>query len=208
MLNDVLKRLMDVVGAGIGLVALSPVLAAVAVAIKVTMGGPIFFRQNRPGRDGTPFVLIKFRTMRPPAIGEEPIGNDEGRITPVGKFLRDLSLDELPTLINVLRGEMSLVGPRPLLMRYLERYSDEQLRRHDVRPGITGWAQINGRNDLEWNEKLSLDVWYVDHQSLWLDVKILVLTVAKVVLREGISQQGHVTMPEFMGSEDEEAQAA
>ncbi len=198
-LKNAVKRGVDVVGAGVGLVFISPVLAAAAVAVGLTMGRPIFFRQRRPGLGGEPFILIKFRTMRPPSPGEERIGNDEGRITAVGKLLRSTSIDELPTLLNVLRGDMSLVGPRPLLMRYLKRYSPEQARRHEVRPGITGWAQINGRNAVDWHQRLAHDVWYVDNHSLWLDLKILVRTVQKVVFREGISSEGHVTMPEFQG---------
>ncbi|TXD42803.1 sugar transferase [Lujinxingia vulgaris] len=201
-LYDHLKRTMDVVAAGAGLVATAPVLAASAAAVYVTMGRPIFFRQQRPGLGGEPFELIKFRTMRLSAPGQDDIGSEANRITPVGQFLRSTSLDELPTLINVLRGEMSLVGPRPLLMRYLPRYSPEQARRHEVRPGVTGWAQINGRNALSWDQKFALDVWYVDHRSLTLDLKILLGTVGKVFAREGISQSGHATMPEFMGNED------
>ena len=201
--RDAIKRAMDIAGAGVGLIVVSPVIAASAVAVWVTMGRPIFFRQQRPGLGGEPFVLIKFRTMRPPEEGEEMIGNDEGRITKVGKFLRSTSLDELPTLWNVLRGEMSLVGPRPLLMRYLDRYTDEQARRHEVKPGITGWAQINGRNALDWDEKFSLDLWYVDHWSPGVDLKILFQTVRKVVLREGISSDGHATMPEFQHAQQE-----
>lgn len=200
-LYDHLKRTMDVVAAGAGLVATAPVLAASAAAVYATMGRPIFFRQQRPGLGGEPFELIKFRTMRLSAPGQDDIGSEANRITPVGQFLRSTSLDELPTLINVLRGEMSLVGPRPLLMRYLPRYSPEQARRHEVRPGVTGWAQINGRNALSWDQKFALDVWYVDHRSLTLDLKILVGTVGKVFAREGISQSGHATMPEFMGNE-------
>ena len=207
-MSDGIKRLVDLSAAGIGMVVVSPVMAAAAAAVALTMGRPIFFRQRRPGRNGEPFVLIKFRTMRPPRAGEESIGNDEGRITKVGKILRAASIDELPTLLNVLRGDMSLVGPRPLLMRYLDRYSEEQFRRHEVRPGITGWAQINGRNALEWDEKFALDLWYVDHHNLWVDLKILLLTLVKVFRREGISQDGHVTMPEFMGSQDEDRRAA
>ena len=206
-LYDHLKRTMDVVAAGAGLVATAPVLAASAAAVYATMGRPIFFRQQRPGLGGEPFELIKFRTMRLSAPGQDDIGSEANRITPVGQFLRSTSLDELPTLINVLRGEMSLVGPRPLLMRYLPRYSPEQARRHEVRPGVTGWAQINGRNALSWDQKFALDVWYVDHRSLTLDLKILLGTVGKVFAREGISQSGHATMPEFMGNDPSEAPA-
>lgn len=199
-LKNAVKRGVDVVGAGVGLVFISPVLAAAAVAVGLTMGRPIFFRQRRPGLGGEPFILIKFRTMRPPSPGEERIGNDEGRITAVGKLLRSTSIDELPTLLNVLRGDMSLVGPRPLLMRYLKRYSPEQARRHEVRPGITGWAQINGRNAVDWHQRLAHDVWYVDNHSLWLDIKILFRTLWKVIRRDGISSEGHATMPRFRGT--------
>ncbi|RVU42176.1 sugar transferase [Lujinxingia sediminis] len=200
-LYDHLKRTIDVVAAGAGLVATAPVLAASAAAVYATMGRPLFFRQQRPGLGGEPFELIKFRTMRLSAPDQDDIGSEASRMTPVGQFLRSTSLDELPTLINVLRGEMSLVGPRPLLMRYLPRYSSEQARRHEVRPGVTGWAQINGRNALSWEQKFALDVWYVDHRSLSLDLKILLGTVGKVFAREGINQSGHTTMPEFMGNE-------
>lgn len=198
---DHLKRTLDLAAAGAGLLATSPVLAASAAAVYLTMGRPIFFRQERPGLHGVPFKLIKFRTMHLSKPGQDDIGSEASRITPVGQFLRSTSLDELPTLLNVLRGDMSLVGPRPLLMRYLPRYSAEQARRHDVRPGVTGWAQINGRNSLTWDQKFALDVWYVDHRSLALDLKILVGTVGKVFAREGINQSGHTTMPEFMGNE-------
>ena len=197
--HTMLKRLVDIAGAATGLAITAPVMAASAAAVGLTMGRPIFFRQTRPGKDGEPFELIKFRTMRPPADGEERIGNDEGRITSVGRFLRSTSIDELPTLWNVLRGDMSLVGPRPLLMRYLDRYTPEQARRHRVRPGITGLAQVSGRNELVWDEKFRLDTRYVDQQSLWLDLRILARTVTKVLMRDGISSVGHATAPEFMG---------
>lgn len=164
------------------------------------MGSPVFFRQTRPGLHGKPFELIKFRTMREPLPGENPSQTDSVRLTKVGRILRSTSLDEFPTFINVLKGDMSLVGPRPLLMQYLDRYTPEQARRHEVKPGITGWAQINGRNALTWEDKFKLDVWYVDHQSLWLDLKILSMTAYKVLKREGISAKGEATMPEFMGS--------
>lgn len=164
------------------------------------MGTPIFFVQPRAGKDGEVFELIKFRTMREPEPGEDRLGSDANRLTAVGEFLRSTSIDELPTLLNVLKGDMSLVGPRPLLVRYLDRYTPEQARRHEVKPGVTGWAQINGRNSIGWEEKFELDVWYVDHQSLWLDIYILAKTVQKVVMREGISSEGAATMPEFMGT--------
>ncbi len=196
------KRVMDVVGSAAGLVVLSPVMGATALAVWGSMGRPVFFTQERPGLHGEPFRLIKFRTMKPPRPGSDGIGEDEARITRVGRWLRSTSLDELPTLWNVLRGDMSLVGPRPLLMRYLERYTPEQARRHEVRPGVTGKAQVSGRNAISWEEKFALDVWYVENCTLWTDVSILVATVSKVVRRDGISQEGHVTMPEFMGTEE------
>lgn len=193
------KRALDVAVSAAGLVSTAPVTVPVAVAIAATMGRPVLFEQIRPGKDGEPFPMYKFRTMREPKPGEDRLASDADRITRLGAFLRATSLDELPTLINVLRGEMSLVGPRPLLMRYLDRYTPEQMRRHDVKPGITGWAQINGRNAISWDEKFRLDVWYVDNQSLALDLEILLKTAWSVVRREGISAEGHATMPEFMG---------
>jgi lipopolysaccharide/colanic/teichoic acid biosynthesis glycosyltransferase len=197
---DPLKRVMDVALGGAALAVTWPVIAAAAAAVRVSMGGPVFFRQQRPGRDGVPFELIKLRTMRDPRPGEHGPDADGQRLTPLGRVLRATSVDELPELINVLRGDMSLVGPRPLLMRYLERYSPEQSRRHDVKPGLTGWAAVNGRNAVDWEQKLELDVWYVDHRSLWLDLYILGLTVVRVLGRQGVSQEGHATMPEFQGS--------
>lgn len=196
----VAKRLLDVVGSGVGLVMTAPLMAGAAAAIRLTMGSPVFFRQQRPGLNGAPFYLVKFRTMREPRPGEDMLRSDGQRITAVGRFLRASSIDELPTLLNVLKGEMSLVGPRPLLMQYLDRYTPRQARRHKVKPGVTGWAQVNGRNALSWEEKLELDVWYVEHQSFWLDLRILATTVRKVVAREGISALGEATMSEFMGS--------
>jgi len=195
------KRMLDVVGAVLGLVLLSPVLVIVAIMIWRQMGAPIFFTQTRPGLHGCPFRMIKFRTMRnaTDAVGR-PLSDAE-RLTRLGRFLRGSSLDELPELWNVLKGEMSLVGPRPLLMEYLPLYSPAQARRHNVRPGVTGWAQINGRNALSWEQKFALDIWYVDHCSLKLDLKILWLTIRKVVLREGISAAGDATMPKFTGSD-------
>ncbi|MBP5319843.1 MAG: sugar transferase [Kiritimatiellae bacterium] len=171
-----------------------PLLAVTACAVRLGMGAPVFFRQERPGLDGKPFTLLKFRTMR---LGE---GSDAERLTRFGRFLRATSLDELPELINVLRGEMALVGPRPLLMRYLPLYTPEQMRRHAVRPGITGWAQVNGRNALSWESKFAYDCWYVDHRSAALDFKILFLTVAQVLLRRGINAEGEATMGEFKGT--------
>jgi len=197
-----MKRLADVAGAAMGLCLSAPVLVVLAVMIRARLGSPVFFVQERPGRHGRTFRLVKFRTMRD-AVGADgqPL-SDEARLTRFGQRLRSWSLDELPQLWNVLRGDLSLVGPRPLLVRYLERYTRMQARRHDVRPGITGWAQVNGRNAIGWEQRLALDVWYVDHWNLWLDLKILALTLKRVLLRDGISQEGHATMPEFVGSSD------
>lgn len=194
-----MKRLFDFLGAAIVLVLLSPVLLVLMVLVRWKMGSPVFFRQQRPGLQGQPFEMIKFRTMRPatPGTANE---DDENRLTPLGVWLRRTSLDELPELWNVLRGDMSFVGPRPLLMEYLELYSPEQARRHEVRPGITGWAQINGRNDIAWDTKLALDVWYVDHRSFALDLRILFRTLFKVASGEGVSQAGHATAEKFRGS--------
>jgi sugar transferase EpsL len=198
--QDVAKRLVDVAGAGAALVVAAPVLAAVGVAVRVSMGTPVLFRQQRPGMQGRPFTIYKFRTMRDATDAAGRPRPDAERLTAVGRFLRATSLDELPELWNVLRGDMSLVGPRPLLMQFLERYSPEQARRHDVKPGVTGWAQINGRNALSWDEKFALDLWYVEHRSLALDLRILARTAAAVVRRSGIAHAGEATMPEFMGS--------
>jgi lipopolysaccharide/colanic/teichoic acid biosynthesis glycosyltransferase len=196
-----LKRAMDVAAAAFGLAVLSPMLVAVALIVKLSSRGPVFFRQERPGRGGRPFRILKFRTMTDSrGAGGEPLP-DGARLTGVGRFLRRWSLDEYPELFNVLVGDMSLVGPRPLLMQYLERYTPEQARRHEVRPGITGWAQIHGRNQQSWAERFELDVWYVDHRGLGLDLRILALTVFKVLRREGISAAGHETMPEFKGTQ-------
>ncbi len=195
-----LKLAMDRVAAAGALAVLSPVLGATAVAIRASMGRPVFFVQERPGKGGRPFRLVKFRTMTSERDERGQLLPDERRLTRVGRVVRSLSLDELPQLWNVLRGDMSLVGPRPLLMRYLPRYSRRQARRHEVLPGITGWAQVNGRNALSWEDKFELDVWYVEHWSPWLDARILALTVLKVVRREGISGEGQATMTEFLGS--------
>ncbi len=194
------KRALDIAVAGAAIVVAAPVVAIAAAAIAVTDGLPVVFRQQRPGRFGEPFLLYKFRTMSNSASKEGLPQFDAERLTRVGRFLRDTSIDELPQLFNVLRGDMSLVGPRPLLMRYLPRYSPDQARRHDVLPGITGWAQVNGRNALSWNEKFSLDNWYVDHWSPWLDLRILAKTARGVISGSGVSSDGHVTMPEFMGN--------
>ena len=184
----------------LGLPVWGPLLAAVACATFVGLGAPVLFRQRRIGKASAEFEFLKFRTMLEFRGEDGRLAPDEERITPFGRFLRKTSMDELPQLINVLRGEMHLVGPRPLLPEYLPRYTARQARRHEVKPGITGWAQVNGRNGLSWEKKFELDVWYVDHRSLWLDVKILWMTSLKVLRREGISQDGHVTMPEFTGS--------
>ncbi|HLE82930.1 MAG TPA: sugar transferase [Thermoanaerobaculia bacterium] len=194
------KRCLDLAGAGAAAALAAPALLALALLVRLRFGRPVLFRQERPGRDGRPFALLKLRTMRDlrDAAGE-PLP-DERRLGPLGRFLRRSSLDELPELWNVLRGDMSLVGPRPLLLEYLPRYSPEQARRHEVRPGITGWAQVNGRNALTWEEKFAHDVWYADHLSLGLDLRILGRTLLAVVRREGIHAEGHATMPKFQGS--------
>jgi len=196
-----MKRAFDFSVALLALFALSPLLALLALSVRLTMGGPILFRQERPGRRGLPFTILKFRTMRDVQADGTSL-SDAGRITAFGRFLRSTSLDELPELFNVLRGEMSLVGPRPLLMEYLPLYSSEQARRHEARPGITGWAQVNGRNAITWEEKFRYDVWYVDNRSFLLDMKVLWMSVARVLRREGISHEGHVTMEKFKGSKD------
>ncbi|WP_255433185.1 sugar transferase [Alcanivorax sp. 24] len=196
------KRTFDFLASAAGLLVLSPVLLVLAIMVRSKLGSPILFTQERPGLDGKPFKMMKFRTMTDERDEEGDLLPDEARLTRFGAFLRSTSLDELPELINVIKGDMSLVGPRPLLMEYLPLYSERQYRRHEVRPGITGWAQINGRNALSWDEKFELDVWYVENRSLWLDIKILFLTVLKVVKRDGISHGGEATMPKFTGSGD------
>lgn len=193
------KRGLDVFGAALGLAVTAPLWLGGAVAVRLSMGSPAFFRDRRPGLGGRPFTLLKLRTMREPAPHESRLASDGARLTALGRFLRATSIDELPSLLNVLRGDMSLVGPRPLLMQYLERYTPEQARRHDVKPGLTGWAQIHGRNAVDWPERLALDVWYVDHCSLALDLKILVRTVSLVLRRQGIHAEGRATMREFTG---------
>ncbi|EPU3405841.1 sugar transferase [Vibrio vulnificus] len=198
-----MKRLFDFLVSLTALILLSPIIALVAWKICKNLGSPVLFRQTRPGLNGKPFEMVKFRTMKD-AVDEQ--GNplpDSERMTPFGDKLRNSSLDELPELWNVLKGEMSLVGPRPLLMQYLPLYSPEQARRHEVRPGVTGWAQINGRNAISWEEKFKLDVWYVDNRNLWLDIKILCLTVKKVFIKEGITSEGHVTAEEFKGTHND-----
>lgn len=194
------KRTFDFFASLTAIILLSPIIALVTWKIRKNLGSPVLFKQIRPGLNGEPFEMIKFRTMKDAV---DSIGNalpDAERMTPFGNKLRSSSLDELPELWNVLKGDMSLVGPRPLLMQYLPLYNDEQKRRHEVRPGVTGWAQINGRNSLSWVEKFELDVWYVDNRSFWLDVKILFLTVKKVFVKEGISADGHVTIEPFKGN--------
>lgn len=197
MINS--KRLFDIVASATGLVALSPLLAATACGVRARLGSPVLFTQERPGKDGRPFTMYKFRTMTDARGPGGQLLPDAQRLLPFGKLLRATSIDELPELLNVLKGDMSLVGPRPLLMRYLPLYSPHQARRHEVRPGITGWAQVNGRNAISWEEKFDLDVWYVDHQSFGLDIKILGLTILQVLRRDGISSEGHATMPYFEG---------
>jgi sugar transferase EpsL len=194
-----MKRCFDFVVAALGILILSPLFVLLALVVRFSMGSPVFFRQRRPGRSGKAFMLLKFRTMKMEAVGAESVPDSE-RLTRLGSFLRHTSLDELPELINVLKGEMSLVGPRPLLMEYLPLYNREQARRHEVRPGITGWAQVNGRNAISWEEKFRLDVWYVDHRSMTLDLRILWKTVAGVMSATGVSQPGHATMEPFRGT--------
>ncbi|WP_201605344.1 sugar transferase [Psychrobacter sp. JCM 18903] len=195
-----IKRLFDITAATAALVILSPVYVITAYKVKKNLGSPVIFKQTRPGLNGKPFEMIKFRSMKD-AIDTEgnPLEDDE-RLTAFGKTLRNSSLDELPELWNVIKGDMSLVGPRPLLMEYLPLYNDEQARRHRVRPGITGYAQVNGRNAIGWHEKFTLDTWYVDHRSLWLDIKILIKTVKKVIIKDGISADGEATMSKFTGN--------
>ena len=194
-----MKRLFDLLASAIGLLLLAVPLALLAWQVRRKLGSPVLFTQLRPGLHGKPFRMVKFRTMTDARDASGALLPDAQRLTPFGRFLRASSLDELPELWNVLRGEMSLVGPRPLLMEYLPLYSPEQARRHEVRPGITGWAQVNGSNAISWAGKFALDVWYVDHRSLWLDVRILWLTVRKVLVRDGISAPGDATMPRFEG---------
>lgn len=199
---SITKRAFDIVVSASGLLLLLPVLLFIAWQVRRKMGSPVLFRQVRPGVHGKPFEMVKFRTMRDAVDAQGNLLPDAERLTSFGNFLRASSLDELPELWNVLKGEMSLVGPRPLLMEYLPLYSQEQARRHEARPGVTGWAQVNGRNALSWDEKFKLDVWYVDHQSFWLDLKILFLTVKKVLVKEGISAEGEATMSKFTGSKE------
>lgn len=198
-----IKRLFDILFSLLGLILLSPIFLMVILKVRKNLGTPVFFKQVRPGKDGKPFTMIKFRSMRDAYDKNGNPLSDSERLTTFGKKLRSTSLDELPELWNVLKGDMSLVGPRPLLMEYLPLYNTRQATRHNVRPGITGWAQINGRNAISWEEKFELDVWYVENQSLWLDVKILFLTIKKVLIKEGISSNQHVTISKFTGSNKE-----
>ena len=200
LMVNTMKHFTDFTAAFLALLLLSPLLLILIVLVRLKLGSPIFFTQVRPGLHGKPFKMIKFRTMTDARDADGNLLPDNIRLTAFGRFLRSTSLDELPELWNVLKGDMSLVGPRPLLMEYLPLYTAEQARRHQVRPGITGWAQINGRNAISWEEKFRLDVWYVDHQSFWLDLKILALTLKKVFVREGISAKDEATMPKFTGS--------
>jgi lipopolysaccharide/colanic/teichoic acid biosynthesis glycosyltransferase len=194
------KRPLDLLLASGALLISAPLFLPLSVAIALRLGRPILFTQRRPGLGGRPFTIYKFRTMRELVDADGQLLPDAERLTPLGRFLRATSLDELPELLNIVKGEMSFVGPRPLLMQYLQRYDAEQMRRHQVRPGLTGWAQVHGRNAQTWEERFNLDCWYVDHCSLGLDLRILFLTIGQVLRREGISQQGHATMPEFLGS--------
>ena len=196
------KRLFDITGATIGLLFLAPIMAILAVMVRLKLGSPVLFCQERPGLHGKPFTLYKFRTMTNATDKYGRLLSDAKRLTPFGKFLRTTSLDELPELWNVLKGDMSLVGPRPLLMEYLDLYTSEQARRHEVKPGITGWAQINGRNALTWEEKFKRDVWYVNHVSFLLDLKIIILTLHKIINRDGVSEPGHATMSKFTGTKN------
>ena len=198
--RELLKRGFDFIVSFVAIVLLAPVLLGIALAVRMLLGHPVLFRQVRPGKDGSPFVLLKFRTMKNLRDPDGRLLPDDQRMTKFGSFLRQSSLDELPELLNVCRGEMSLVGPRPLLMEYLPLYSSVQARRHEVRPGLTGWAQVHGRNSIAWEEKFELDVWYVDNRTLWLDLRILWLTIGRVLGREGVNFEGAATMPKFTGS--------
>ena len=197
-----MKRIIDFLLSLTALVALSPLLLLLAIIIRLQLGSPVLFKQLRPGLNASPFEIVKFRTMTDAKDENDNLLPDAERLPTIGRVLRATSLDELPELWNVLKGDMSLVGPRPLLMEYLDLYTAEQSRRHEVRPGITGWAQVNGRNALSWEDKFALDVWYVDNRSLWLDAKILMMTLLKVVKREGVSHEGHATMEPFRGTRE------
>ncbi|MGD0596394.1 MAG: sugar transferase [Sedimentisphaerales bacterium] len=194
------KRLFDIITSAAGLIVISPLLMVLVVLVRLKLGSPILFCQQRPGLGGKTFIIYKFRTMTDQCDASGNLLPDSQRLPAFGRFLRSTSFDELPELLNVLKGDMSIVGPRPLMMKYLGRYSPEQARRHEVKPGITGWAQINGRNAISWEDKFKLDVWYVDHWTLWLDMKIILKSIWMVITREGITQQGRATMDEFMGT--------
>ncbi|MGA7195242.1 MAG: sugar transferase [Anaerolineales bacterium] len=196
------KRIFDLIVSLFGIIILLPIILLVAILVRIFLGAPVLFRQTRPGYKGKPFTVYKFRTMTDARDTQGNLLSDNVRLTRFGKFLRSLSLDELPELFNILRGDMSLVGPRPLLMEYLPLYSSEQMRRHDVHPGLSGWAQVNGRNALDWQTRFALDVWYVDHWSFWLDIKIIFLSLWKAIKREGISQPGQATMEYFRGNRE------
>jgi lipopolysaccharide/colanic/teichoic acid biosynthesis glycosyltransferase len=200
-----IKRLFDIISSAAGLIVISPLLVVLAVLVRLKLGFPILFRQQRPGLGGKAFVIYKFRTMTDQRDASGNLLPDEQRLPAFGRFLRSTSFDELPELLNVLKGDMSIVGPRPLMMKYLSRYATEQVRRHEVKPGITGWAQINGRNAISWEDKFKLDVWYVDNWTLWLDVKIILKSIWMVVTKQGITQQGRATMDEFMGTQQKTA---
>ena len=195
--NSRVKRFFDLVAAGFLMVSLLPFLIMIAVFVRLKIGSPFLFKQVRPGKNGKPFTIYKFRTMTDERDKDGILLPDRERMTFLGRFLRKTSIDELPELFNVIKGDMSIVGPRPLLMQYLDRYTPEQARRHEVKPGITGWAQINGRNAISWENEFKLDIWYVDNLSFWLDSKIIFMTIVKILKREGISQPGQVTMKEF-----------
>jgi sugar transferase EpsL len=197
--NNRIKRLFDLMIAVPSVGILLPLLVLIGILVRLKIGSPVFFRQKRPGINGKPFTIYKFRTMTNERDGDGNLLLDGDRLTPLGRFLRKTSMDELPEFFNVINGDMSIVGPRPLLMQYLDRYTPEQARRHEVKPGITGWAQVNGRNAISWEDKFRLDVWYVDNWSVWLDMKVIAMTVLKVLKREGISQKGHATAEEFKG---------
>ena len=202
-MNDYLKRFLDIIFSFILLVLLMPVYLLVYVLVRIKLGAPAIFKQKRPGKNAKIFTMYKFRTMTDEKDEKGHLLPDEKRLTKFGQFLRKTSLDELPELYNILKGDMSFVGPRPLLVKYLKRYNKEQMRRHKVPPGLTGWAQVNGRNAISWEEKFKLDVWYVDHRNLWLDIKIVFMTVIQVFKREGINQEGQATMGEFLGEKRE-----
>jgi sugar transferase EpsL len=195
-----MKRLFDLALSIFTLFSLTPLVLIIAVLVRMRIGSPVFFRQERPGLHGKPFTIYKFRTMTDEGDEEGNLLPDRVRLTRLGQFLRKTSMDELPELFNVIKGDMSIIGPRPLLMQYLDRYTTKQARRHEIKPGITGWAQVNGRNAITWEDKFKLDVWYVDNQSPWLDLKIIALTICKIFKREGISQKGEATMEEFKGA--------